>query len=82
MRTTLTLDDDVAYALKRLQDADPEKPFKSLVNEMLRRGLNEFRGKSEKKRFKVRASSIGLRSDLNFDNIEEVLDILDGVHRL
>lgn len=38
MRTTLTLDDDVADFLKaqsRLQD----KPFKQVVNEVLRRGM-------------------------------------------
>ena len=38
MKTTLTLDDDVADYLKeqcRLQD----KPFEQVVNEMLRRGL-------------------------------------------
>ena len=39
MRTTLTLDDDVAAALKeraRLEDL----PFKRVVNETLRRGLS------------------------------------------
>ncbi|MCY3880697.1 MAG: hypothetical protein F4Y92_04805 [Dehalococcoidia bacterium] len=39
MRTTLTLDDDIADALKeraRLLD----KPFKQVVNEILRRGLS------------------------------------------
>lgn len=38
MRTTLTLDDDVAVRLKRLQDAD-ELSFKEAVNTALRRGL-------------------------------------------
>ncbi|MCE2465725.1 MAG: antitoxin [Dehalococcoidia bacterium] len=39
MRTTLTIDDDIADALKeqaRLQD----RPFKQVVNDMLRRGLS------------------------------------------
>ena len=81
MRTTLTLDDDVVYGLKRLQEAEPELAFKRIVNETLRKGLNSQNGQPEKKRFKVRAIPIGLRRDLNFDNIEEVLDILEGVNR-
>lgn len=81
MRTTLTLDDDVVFGLKRMQDIDPQKSFKTVVNEILRKGLNGVE-KTPKKRFKVESSPIGLRTDLNFDNIEEVLDILDGVNRL
>ncbi len=38
MRTTLTLDDDVAAALKQ-QARLLDKPFKQIVNEALRRGL-------------------------------------------
>ncbi len=81
MRTTLTIEDDVAFGLKRIQQSDPEKPFKVLVNEILRRGLQQASEKKVKVPFKVRSRPLGLRKDLNFDNIEEVLDILDGVHR-
>lgn len=38
MRTTLTLDPDVARALKRLA-RESERPFKEIVNEALRAGL-------------------------------------------
>lgn len=38
MRTTLTLDDDVAAQLQQLR-AREDKPFKQLVNEALRAGL-------------------------------------------
>lgn len=38
MRTTLTLDSDVAIRLKKLQNAD-ERSFKDVVNTALRRGL-------------------------------------------
>jgi hypothetical protein len=42
MRTTLTLDDDVAAKLKtEAQRAGP--PFREIVNEMLRRGLENRR---------------------------------------
>ncbi len=82
MRTTLTLDDDVAYGLKKAHAKDSEKSFKEIVNETLRRGLNGNFGNKPKKRFRVEALNLGLRKDLNFDNIEEVLDILEGPNRL
>jgi Arc/MetJ family transcription regulator len=41
MRTTLTLDDDVAAAIERLRQTR-EASFEDLVNEALRRGLKEM----------------------------------------
>ncbi len=81
MRTTLTIEDDVAFGLKRIQQSEPDKPFKVLVNEVLRRGLQSPKGTKGTVPFKVKSRPIGLRQDLNFDNIEEVLDILEGVNR-
>lgn len=81
MRTTLTIDDDVVFGLKKAQESDPDKPFKQIVNETLRRGLSSKTSTPAKKRFKVKAYKIGLRKDLNFDNIEEALDILEGPNR-
>ena len=82
MRTTLTLEDDVAYGLRKAQEADSAKSFKQIVNEILRRGLNGSSGSTTRKRIRVEPLNLGLRKDLNFDNIEEVLDILDGPNRL
>lgn len=82
MRTTLTIEEDVAFGLRKEQESDPKKPFKVIVNEVLRRGLQGSSGrKSETVPFTVRSRPIGLRKDLNFDNIEEVLDILEGPDR-
>lgn len=39
MRTTLTLDDDLAEALKE-QARRTDRPFKQIVNDTLRRGLS------------------------------------------
>ena len=44
MRTTLTLDDDVADFLKS-QSRLHDKPFKQLVNEVLRRGMAPASGR-------------------------------------
>jgi hypothetical protein len=38
MRTTITLDDDVAARLKA-ESRRPNRPFREIVNETLRRGL-------------------------------------------
>ena len=81
MRTTLTIDDDVAYSLRKLQESDPRKPFKKIVNDALRKGLESNLPNPKRKPFKVKAMNMGLRKDLNFDNIEEVLDILEGPNR-
>lgn len=81
MRTTLTIDDDVAFRLKKAQDEDPSKPFKVLVNDVLRRGLQPNGATPKRKEFKLITYPMGLRKDLNFDNIEELLDEIEGPNR-
>jgi len=76
MRTTLTLDDDVAAKL----DADARKTgrsFKETVNYYLRLGLNS-RKQVKPKPFKVRARALGLRPGLSYDNIGELLEQIEG----
>lgn len=46
MRTTLTLDDDVAAALGRLR-RDRDLSLKEIVNEALRRGLSDLENPRE-----------------------------------
>ena len=54
MRTTLTLDDDVANYLRE-QSRLLDKPFKQVVNETLRRGMSPSPEPAERPRkFKVR----------------------------
>ena len=78
MRTTLTIDDDVAFGLKKIQEQDPKKSFKDVVNDVLRKGLDPTGGKPTRNRFKVKAYSLRLREGLNLDNIEELLDQVEG----
>jgi len=80
MRTTLTIDDDVAFGLKKAQEGNPCKPFKEIVNDALRRGLRPEANR-RRKRFKVEPLNLGLRKDLSYDNIEELLDIIEGPNR-
>lgn len=82
MRTTLTIDDDVAFGLKRIQENEQDRSFKEIVNEILRKGLKAKSDKPmKKKRFVVNAFDLGLKEGLNYDNIQELLDIAEGPDR-
>jgi hypothetical protein len=78
MRTTLTIDDDVAVQLKRLR-RDRDASLKDLVNEALRRGLRDMAELPKKRKpFRTRIFNAGKPLLGNIDNIAEVLAILEG----
>lgn len=62
VRTTLTLDDDVAMLLKK-RAQESGRPFRDVVNQVLRRGLIEETGPVERPIPQPRAMG-GLRFDL------------------
>ena len=78
MRTTLTLDDDVAAALELLRRSQ-RRSLKQLVNEALRRGLDDM-GKRRKPRewMQTRAVALGRVRVASIDNIAETLAIVEG----
>ena len=82
MRTTLTLDDDVAARLKA-EARRTGRPFKQVLNECLRRGLSSPRRPASRAPFKVVARDLGnLRPGLNLDNVAELLEVAEGpLHR-
>lgn len=77
MRTTLTLDDDVAAKLKDLCRRTGES-FKAALNRVLRDGLNLRKSQKPDKPFRVRARVLGLRHGVRIDNIGELLEQIDG----
>lgn len=78
MRTTLTLDDDVAAVLTRLHEKQGG-PLKSLVNEALRRGLHELaRPQPSAAPFHTQPLSLGRCLIGSLDNVAEVLAIAEG----
>ncbi len=81
MRTTLTLDDDVRAKLEA-EMRKTGRSFKETVNEVLRVGLNSPPAKPVKP-FEIYARGLHPRPGLhlNFDNIEELLDQLEGPTR-
>ena len=82
MRTTLTLDDDVAAKLKA-ETKQTGKSFKAVVNEYLRLGLFAKKSPPPRVRFRVETRDLGaLRAGLNLDNVGELLEQLEGpTHR-
>ena len=79
MRTTLTIDDDVAVILERLRRAQ-NKTLKELVNEALRRGLRDMNDRPRRReRFRTTSVALGrIRTGAGIDNITEVLAIAEG----
>jgi hypothetical protein len=78
MRTTLTLDEDVAAKLKA-EARRAGRPFREIVNDTLRRGLASRRTTAPRQPFKVKARDLGdLRPGLSLDNIAELLEQVEG----
>jgi hypothetical protein len=78
MRTTLTLDDDVAATLERLRKSR-DASLKDLVNEALRRGLKDLNSRSKRReRLRTRSVALGQLRIADLDNIAEALAIAEG----
>lgn len=77
VRTTLTLDDDVKAKIDE-EIRTSGKPFKVVVNYYLRLGLNAPARAKAAKPFVVRARPLGLPPGLSYDNVEELIEQLDG----
>lgn len=77
VRTTLTLDEDVAAKL-RAEARRTGLPFKEVVNLALRRGFTAKMQAKVLPPFKVNAKPLGLRPGLSYDNIGELLEQVEG----
>jgi hypothetical protein len=73
VRTTLTLDDDVAALLNKEARKSGE-PFKQVVNRFLRLGLAAAK-QPARKPFVVKPMNLGLPP---FEKVEELLEYLEG----
>ena len=78
MRTTLTLDDDVAAAIERRR-RELQHSLKQEVNDLIRAGLTHVeQEQGETPRFRVEPLNIGECLIDNFDDISAVLAIAEG----
>ena len=76
MRTTLSLDDDVARLLQK-EIRRSGATFKEAVNDFLRLGLMAS-NQRVRKPFVVKPRRLGLPRGLSYDNVAELLEAVEG----
>jgi hypothetical protein len=79
MRMTITLDDDVATELHAEVRQRRDATLNDVVNEMLRSGLLARREHSVSP-FAVEARSMGIMPGLDYDNIGELVEQIEGAN--
>jgi hypothetical protein len=78
MRTTLTLDDDVAAAIERVRRTG-DANFKDIVNEALRKGLSDLSSRPKQSApFQTQTVSLGRLRLASLDNINDSLAVVEG----
>ncbi len=77
MRTTITIDDDV---LERARSAAARigVPFRTVINEALRAGLDKAELPPKTHPYKTESREMGLRQGRNLDNIQDLLAQIEG----
>ena len=81
IRTTVTLDDDVADRVQR-RARSLGKPFRETLNELLRAGLLSAESPAARTRFRIKPFHMGYRPELNYDDVESLIEYLEGpLHR-
>ena len=76
MRTTLTIDDDLASILQR-ESRQKGLPFKQIVNAALRRGLTREHGVRSIPRAVTRPHSFGFKPGVDVDKLNQLVDDLE-----
>jgi len=78
MRTTLTLDDDVAVRVEQEVQRRGDS-FKAVVNDLLRAGLDAVHTQARKgRKFRTEGFDLGPSLVGSLDNVEEVLARAEG----
>lgn len=76
MRTTVTLEPDVARRLQALSRTQ-KWTFKETLNFALRRGLDQISAKQKGKPFQTVSEDMGVLPHLNYDNIGDLLEVAE-----
>lgn len=76
MRTTLTIDDDLAAQLRE-EAARQGLPFKQVLNRTLRLGLRASAGPIARQPYRTRARPLGLRTGIDPDKMNQLYDELE-----
>lgn len=76
MRTTLTLDDDVAVQVERLR-RERDVSLKDIVNEVMRLGLTSMRQPKSRPPFRLKTFDLG-EPLVDLDNVAEAIAYAEG----
>jgi len=77
VRTTLTLDPDVASKARK-GAAKLGRPFKEVINAALRAGLDQVLCPPVAKPYRTVARPMGLRQGFSYDNVAELIARAEG----
>jgi hypothetical protein len=77
MRTTLNIDDDVLERARALS-AKLHSPFKRVINEALRAGLEQVEKPASQRPYVTKPHPMGLSPGLDLNNIQELLAQVEG----
>jgi hypothetical protein len=77
VRTTLTLEEDVAARLKR-EARKSGLPFKAVVNETLRRGFAATEARRKQPAYRIKPRSMGVYPGLDYSNTGALLEYAEG----
>ncbi len=77
MRTTISIDNDVIERARAVAEK-LGAPFKSVVNEALRSGLDQIEQPAKYRSYKTKPHKMRLKAGRNIDNIEELLAQIEG----
>jgi len=77
MRTTLNIDDDVIDKAKAVA-TKLRVPFRRVVNEALRTGLQTVEVPPQTRHYHTCAHKMGLKAGRNLDNIQALLSQIEG----
>ncbi len=80
MRTTVTLESDVARRLREVSRLQ-KLTFKDALNITLRRGLEQMLAKPKAKPFRTAPEDMGVLAHLNYDNIGDLLELAEKPSR-
>jgi hypothetical protein len=77
MRTTINIDNDVLERARAIS-TKLRTPFKTVINEALRAGLDHVQQPPKCGRYKTKPHAMGLKAGRNIDNIQELLAQIEG----
>jgi len=77
MRTTLVIDDDVLDRARTVA-GKLHAPFRQVVNEALRAGLQTVEAPANRRPYRTTPHKLGLQPGVNLDNIQELLAQVEG----